>query len=83
MNREVSITIKILPNGFPCRIAWSIHAGCCEIFRKRETLQDYYLHQRDKKKTQRFCEIQHELGKHVTEIHYIATDDDIELRHGF
>ncbi len=28
--------IKGIPNGFPCRIASSMHAGCCETFGKRK-----------------------------------------------
>ena len=27
---------KGLPNSFPCRIASSMHVGCCEIFGKRK-----------------------------------------------
>ena len=28
--------IKEILNGFPCSIAWSMHAGCCETFGKRK-----------------------------------------------
>jgi hypothetical protein len=31
-----SYFIKHLPNGFPSRIAWSIHLGCCSTFGKRK-----------------------------------------------
>jgi hypothetical protein len=30
-----SYFIKQLPNGFPSRIAWSMHLGCCSTFGKR------------------------------------------------
>ena len=30
---------KQLPNGFPSRIAWSIHLGCCSTFGKRKNTQ--------------------------------------------
>ena len=29
-------------NGFPCRIAWSMHAGCCEIFGKRKNTHVFF-----------------------------------------
>jgi hypothetical protein len=31
-----SYFIKQLPNGFPSRIAWSMHLGCCSTFGKRK-----------------------------------------------
>jgi hypothetical protein len=31
-----SYFIKHLPNGFPSRIAWSMHLGCCSTFGKRK-----------------------------------------------
>ena len=31
-----SYFIKQLLNGFPCRIAWSMHLGCCSTFGKRK-----------------------------------------------
>jgi hypothetical protein len=31
-----SYFIKQLPNGFPSRIAWSVHLGCCSTFGKRK-----------------------------------------------
>ena len=34
--RQYSAVLKGLLNGFPCRIVWSMHAGCCEIFGKRK-----------------------------------------------
>ena len=34
--KTTSSMIKGLLNGFPCRIAWSMHAGCCESFGKRK-----------------------------------------------
>ena len=36
LNTLQQVSIKGLLNGFPCWIASSMHAGCCEIFGKRK-----------------------------------------------
>jgi hypothetical protein len=36
-----SYFIKQLPNGFPSRIAWSMHLGCCSTFGKRKNTLAY------------------------------------------
>ena len=38
-NKFLYVIIKGIPNGFPYRMLWRKHAGCCEAFEKRKKKQ--------------------------------------------